>query len=156
MNRTLLTRIKVETPVIESINEKEANIYKGALTILAAIVSDEFIDMPALKRGAIRPNTDGLCYSIPFLDSPMLASSSNNRDLLVVWQTQNGGSDCPLRISVTLTTPTEYAIHVHDQSGQRTITRDLYARMGDSRTTEIKGYDNLTLSELLTLNKGQA
>lgn len=151
MNTTITTRIKAESPVIKDISEKEANLYKGALILLASIVSDSFIDIPELPHLADRPNTDGLCYCIPFLDSSMLYASNNERDLLIVWQTIKGASDCPLRISVKFTTHTNYTIRVHNQSGERTISRDLYSRNADERTTEITGYDTITLSQLMTI-----
>lgn len=149
MNTTISERLANETTLVKNINEREAGLYKGALRLLASIVSDDFTDLPEFPRGVNRPTNEGLCYSIPFLDSSMLYSSNNSRDLIVIWKTTSGVSECPLRIGIKFNENDDYAIQVHDQSGQRTVTRDLFARNNSGKTTEFKNFDTITLSDLV-------
>jgi hypothetical protein len=104
--------------------------------------------MPKLPEK--RFDTDGLFYTIPYLDDETLWHSGNSRTLLVVWQVENRSSFCPLRIEVAITDAENFAIYVYDQSSpEKTNKKALILKENGTFYSEVKDYETVTLSQLI-------
>ena len=149
MNQTIKTILNTEQPKITTLSDKEKRIYEAGIGILGAIISDDFLDIPRLPKD--KYSTDGLFYEIPYYDSEQLWTQSNQRFLLVVYKIENRSSWCPLRIDFKLVDEKNYGIYVYDQSGQRTVKRELMSCENGIYFTEIDNYQSVRLSELINI-----
>lgn len=136
-----------EEPKLKSLSEKERGIYKFAIELLGITVGEKFLDLPPLPQD--KYSTDGLYYSIPYLDDERLCEMGNAIMLLVVYQIENGSSCCPLRIDFKFNSKESYSLIIYDQSGQRTEKRLLFSREEEKYFSEIKDYQTVLLSELM-------
>lgn len=150
MNSVLMDKLKTLSPKIKDLEEHEIRHHKASIGLFATFINDDFFDLP--ERPEKRFEKDGLYYSIPYFDDNMLYISDNTRDVIVVYQIENGSSFCPFRISVRLVDENEYNIYIHDQSGERSIKRLLVEKEDGKYYSEIPHYHNLKLSDYL--NKG--
>ena len=98
---------------------------------------------------------EGLFYEIPYYDGEQLWESNNQRFLLVVYKiekTKTGMSSwCPMRIDFKIVDEKNYSILVYDQSGERTVKRELMSCEDGKYYTEIDNYENVKLSELVNV-----
>jgi len=97
---------------------------------------------------------EGLFYEIPYYDSDQLWTQSNQqRFLIVVYKiekTKTGMSSwCPTRIDFKIVDEKNFSILVYDQSGERTIKRELMSCEDGKFYTEIDNYESVKLSELV-------
>jgi len=154
MNLTIKNCLDTEQPKITTLTDKEKRIYKTGLTALGLIVCEDFFDLPRLPKD--KYSTKGLFYEIPYYDSDQLWTQSNQqRFLLVVYKiekTKTGMSSfCPMRIDFKIVDEKNFSILVYDQSGERTIKRDLMSCEDGKFYTEINDYDSVKLSELVNV-----
>ena len=149
MNQTIKTILNTEQPKITTLSDKEKRIYEAGIGILGAIIPDDFLDIPRLPKD--KYSTNGLFYEIPYYDSEQLWCSDNQRFLLVVYKIENKSSWCPLRIDFKIVDEKNFGIYVYDQSGQRTIKRELMSCEDGIYYTEINNYKNVRLSELINI-----
>jgi len=147
MNPTIKNYLETEQPKITILSDKEKRIYEAGIGILGTIISDDFFDIPRLPKN--KYSTDGLFYEIPYYDSEQLWCSNSQRFLLVVYKIKNKSSRCPLRIDFKLVDEKNYGIYVYDQSGQRTVKRELMSCKDGIYYTEIDNYQSVRLSELV-------
>jgi len=149
MNQTIKAILDTEQPKITTLSDKEKRIYEAGIGILGAIIPDDFLDIPRLPKD--KYSTNGLFYEIPYYDSEQLWCSDNQRFLLVVYKIENKSSWCPLRIDFKIVDEKNFGIYVYDQSGQRTIKRELMSCEDGIYYTEINNYKNVRLSELINI-----
>jgi len=149
MNQTIKTILNTEQPKITTLSDKEKRIYEAGIGILGAIISDDFLDIPRLPKD--KYSTDGLFYEIPYYDSEQLWTQSNQRFLLVVYKIENRSSWCPLRIDFKLVDEKNFSVLVYDQSGERTVKRELMSCEDGIYFTEIDNYQSVRLSELVNI-----
>jgi len=146
-----LKRAWKEEPKLKSLSEKERGIYKFAIELLGETVCEDFLDLPPLPQD--KYSTDGLYYSIPYLDDETLFEMGNAIMLLVVYKIENGSSYCPLRIDFKYESIESYSLIVYDQSGQRTEKRLLFSREKENYFSEIDKHNTVLLSELIDFKK---
>ena len=152
MNPTIKNYLETEQPKITTLTDKEKRIYEAGIGILGSIVCDDFFDLPRLPKD--KYSIEGLFYEIPYYDSDQLLTQSNQqRFLLVVYKiekTKTGMSSwCPARIDFKIVDEKNYSILVYDQSGERTIKRELMSCEDGKYFTEIDNYESVKLSELV-------
>lgn len=150
MNNLLIDKLNNLSPKIETLDEYEIRHYKASIALFATFINEDFFDLP--ERPENRFEKDGLYYSIPYFDDNILDVIDNTRDIVVVYQIENGASFCPFRISFRLVDENEYSIYIHDQSGERSIKRLLVEKEDDKYFSEIPHYNDLKLSDYI--NKG--
>ena len=109
--------------------------------------------MPRLQKD--KYSKEGLFYEIPYYDGEQLWESNNQRFLLVVYKiekTKTGMSSwCPMRIDFKIVDEKNYSILVYDQSGERTVKRELMSCEDGKFYTEIDNYKIVKLSELVNV-----
>jgi len=154
MNPTIKKLLETKQPKITTLSDKEKRIYKTGLTMLGAIISDDFFDIPRLPKD--KYSTEGLFYEITYYDSDQLwTQSDGQRFLLVVYKIEKSklgmSSRCPLRIDFKIVDEKNYGIYFYDQSGQRTVKRDLMSCEDGKYYTEIDNYDRVKLSKLVNI-----
>jgi len=150
MNQTIKTILETEQPKITTLSDKEKRIYEAGIGILGAIISDDFLDIPRLPKN--KYSTNGIFYEIPYYDSEQLWTQSNQqRFLLVVYKIENRSSWCPLRIDFKLVDEKNFSVLVYDQSGERTVKRELMSCEDGIYFTEIDNYQSIRLSELINI-----
>jgi hypothetical protein len=160
MNNTVIPYlkdlIKNQPPKIEILTEEERKFYRGGIALLGLCISENFFDLPHLPHHNYLQISDGLYYGICYFDDEQLWTMDNKRSMLVVYKIENHGSFCPFRIEVQHTLLDDGTIDVenfklicHDQSGQRTVTRNLISRENGVLYTQIPNHMELTLSQLM-------
>jgi len=154
MNQIIKQYLDTEQPKITTLTDKEKRLYKAGIGILGTIVCEEFFDLPRLPKD--KYSKEGLFYEIPYYDSDQLWTQSNQqRFLLVVYKiekTKTGMSSwCPMRIDFKIIDEKNYSILVYDQSGERTVKRELMSCEDGKYYTEIDDYENVKLSELMNV-----
>jgi len=152
MNPTIKNCLDTEQPKITTLTDKEKRIYKTGLTALGLIICDDFFDLPRLPKD--KYSTEGLFYEIPYYDSDQLWTQSNQqRFLLIIYKIKKiktgMSSFCPMRIDFKLLDEKNYSILVYDQSGERTVKRELMSCEDGKFYTEIDNYMSVKLSELV-------
>jgi len=153
MNPIIKNYLDTEQPKITTLTNKEKRLYETGIRILGTIICDKFFDLPRLSKD--KYSIDGLFYEIPYYDSEQLWESNNQRFLLVVYKiekTKTGMSSwCPMRIDFKLLDEKNYSILVYDQSGERTVKRELMSCENGVHFTEISNYKSVKLSELVNV-----
>jgi len=154
VNPTIKNCLDTEQPKITTLTDKEKRIYESGLAILGLIVCEDFFDLPRLPKN--KYSTKGLFYEIPYYDSEQLWTQSNQqRFLLVVYKfekTKTGMSSwCSMRIDFKIVDEKNYSILVYDQSGQRTVKRELMSCEDGKFYTDIDNYESIKLSELVNV-----
>jgi len=149
INLTIKNLLKTEQPKITNLSDKEKRLYKAGIGILGTIVCDDFFDLPRLPKD--KYNTDGLFYDIPYYDSDQLWTQDNQRFLLVVYKIENKSAWCTMRIDFKIINEKNFSFLVYDQSGERTIKRELMSCEDGIYYTEIDNYNNIKLSELVNI-----
>jgi len=153
VNPTIKNCLDTEQPKITTLTDKEKRIYESGLAILGLIVCEDFFNLPRLPKD--KYSKEGLFYEIPYYDSEQLWESNNQRFLLVVYKiekTKTGMSSwCPMRIDFKIIDEKNYSILVYDQSGERTVKRELMSCENGVHFTEISNYKSVKLSELVNV-----
>lgn len=151
--------LKTQKPKITTLTETEQKFYRSGLSMLGLCIPENFFDLPHLSNPHERFDLEGLFYSIPYFDDEQLWSiggSQTSRTLLVVYKLENRSSWCPFRIEVVHSLLDDGEIDVnnfelvcHDQSGQRTVKRNIISRENGKLYTQIPNHESLTLSQLM-------
>jgi len=154
MNQIIKQYLDTEQPKITTLTDKEKRLYEAGIGIFGAIICDKFFDLPRLPKN--KYSTEGLFYEIPYYDSEQLWTQSNQqRFLLVVYKiekTKTGMSSwCPMRIDFKIVDKKNYSILVYDQSGERTVKRELMSCEDGKYYTEVDNYKSVKLSELVNV-----
>jgi len=153
MNPIIKKYLNTEQPKITTLTDKEKRIYEAGIGILGLIICEDFFDLPRLPKD--KYSTKGLFYEIPYYDSEQLWESNQQRFLLVVYKiekTKTGMSSwCPMRIDIKIIDEKNYSILVYDQSGERTVKRELMSCEDGKFYTEIDNYESVKLSELVNV-----
>ena len=154
MNPIIKNYLETEQPKITILSEKEKRFYETGISILGTIVCDDFFDLPRLPKN--KYSSEGLFYEIPYYDSDQLWTQSNQqRFLLVVYKIEKGkvgmASSCLMRIDFKIVDEKNFSILVYDQSGERTIKKELMSCEDGVYFTEISNYKSVKLSELVSV-----
>ncbi|WCK57390.1 hypothetical protein PP175_25320 (plasmid) [Aneurinibacillus sp. Ricciae_BoGa-3] len=156
MNSMIQHLLETKVPKIKNLSEKERNIYEVGLKLFARVVSEDFLDIPELP--ADKYGKDGLFYEIPYFDSEQLwEDDGKQRMLLVVCQIQDKSSFYPLRIDFKFDVEEKlnFWFYVYDQSGERTVKKELISCENDEYFSQINNYNTVKLSELVQSFKFQ-
>jgi hypothetical protein len=143
------------TPKLDNLSQEERKHHRFNLGVLGALVSENFFDLPKLPNN--KHERAGFFYSLPYFDDETLWVMENTRMVLVVYEVKvsatSRSSFCPLSIEVKTTDKNNFCVIVNDQSGQRTIKRNMLSCENGKYFTELSDYGNLTLSQLLNYGK---
>lgn len=141
--------VETQKPKIENLSDLERRYYRFGLALLGYLIREDFFDIPKLPEE--RFSQEGLFYTVEYYDSEQLWTIDNTRIILVLWEVKNGGSHCPLNLSLQVNDEKNYKLVLNDNvgTGQRSMRWTILECENGAFYTEMPDFKDLRLSQLV-------
>lgn len=149
-NDVIIKMLEVEEPKIGCLVDEDKKIYEMGLRLFSALMSKYFFDIPRIDMNSLYKK-EGLFYEIPYYDSNMLFEKENACLFLRVQKVKDNSIETIFEIYFKIEGWDNFSFMACFQALEEPLEYSLVSCRSGEYFTEIHNYDELTLTELMSL-----
>ncbi|MFL0252308.1 hypothetical protein ACJDT4_17985 [Clostridium neuense] len=149
-NEVIIKMLEVEKPKIDCLVDEDKKVYEMGLRLFSALMSKDFFDIPRIDINNLYKR-EGLFYEIPYYDSNMLFEEENACLFLRVQKVKDNDIESPFEIYFKMEAWDNFSFIVCFKALDEPLEYSLVSCRTGEYFTEIHNYDELTLTELMSL-----